>query len=136
MPMRRRRIFGKGRDRSGASVDMAPLIDMVFLLLIFFVVTTSFVNNSGVVLERPRSERAQALSQSPFAIAITKRGEVFASGRRIEPNDVAGLREMLGDGRSVLIEPDRETGAGTLLEVYDTCLAAGATNIDIAAVRP
>ncbi|MCK6438947.1 MAG: biopolymer transporter ExbD [Planctomycetes bacterium] len=133
--MRRRRIFGKDREHAGAGVDMAPLIDMVFILLIFFAVTTSFLSNSGVEIERPASDRSKPFSDSAVSIAVTKQGDVFLDGQRINADDSFAIRTALerSGAKRVLLEGDREAQMGIVLKVYDACFAAGADDVSIAA---
>ena len=132
-----RRVFGKRRDRRGAAVDMAPLIDMVFILLIFFMVTTSFVKESGVEVTRPESALAEGVEQGFVPVAIDEAGGVHVGGRIIPADSVRGVADALEDAgkRRVLIQADRTVPTALLLEVLDTCRLAGAEHVDVAAVR-
>ena len=76
-------------DRIEASIEMSPLIDCVFILLIFFIVTTTFVEETGVDVRKPRASTAQALEKDSMLIALTADGEVRYGGREI---GVGGVR--------------------------------------------
>lgn len=121
-----------------AQIDLAALIDMVFILLIFFIVTTSFVRESGVAVDRPTSVRAAAVASGFVAVAITRDGSVHIAGRSIAPNDQQAIAAALHEGgsRRVVIQADRRATTGLLLEVMDSCLAAGADQVDVAAELP
>lgn len=135
--MRRARIFGSKGKRRGAVVEMAPLIDMVFILLIFFVVTTSFVKESGVEISRPESSQTQAIKESFVPVAIHKGGSVHIAGRAIAPDDSQSIRSTLERSKlsRIVIQADREVPTALLLKVLDTCNEAGAEKVDVAALK-
>jgi biopolymer transport protein ExbD len=117
---------------------MAPLVDMVFLLLIFFVVTTSFVRESGVDVERLTSRNAAAVNGAFLTVAITKEGSVYVGGRTIGADDGNAIAQAMREAStdSVVIQADREAATGLLLRVMDACRAAGADAVSVAAVQP
>ncbi len=124
------------RRGGGAEINMAPLIDMVFLLLIFFLVTTSFSRETGVEVRRPRAVSAQELGHNSILISITREGQIFMHNRRIALAEMGNLvREQLrGDSnRQVVIIADKSSDTGTLIDVMDECSMAGAKNVSIAA---
>lgn len=132
-----RRVLGGGATRSGPTVDMAPLIDMVFILLIFFMVTTSFVRESGVEIHRPSSQIAERIEEGYLVVAVEPNGVVHVAGRVIPADSVRGVASALeetGKGR-ILIQADREVPTHRLLEVLDTCRLAGAEHVDVAAIE-
>jgi biopolymer transport protein ExbD len=116
---------------------MAPLIDMVFILLIFFMVATSFVRESGVEITRPDSRTATAVEEGFVPVAIDAQGRVFVSGRTIPPDSVRGIRTVLDESgrRRVLVQADREVPTHLLLTVIDSAKLAGATQVDVAALE-
>ena len=130
------RILGGRRERRKASVEMAPLIDMVFILLVFFVVTTTFVKESAVAVERPSSAFAQPVSSGFLAVAIDKLGTVYVSGHAIEPDNHTTLNTLLkssGHNR-IVIQADGDVPTARLLKVLDTCKKTEADHVDVAAV--
>ncbi len=117
-------------------LNVIPLIDVVFFLLIFYVISTSFVQESAVSLTRPASTQATSVSGAFVPVAIVKSGAIQVGPQVV---DLAGVRDAvkvaMDDGRSdrVVVIPDREVSAGLLLKVMDACSAAGAANVDVAA---
>jgi biopolymer transport protein ExbD len=135
--MSRPRILGGRRDRRGASVDMAPLIDMVFILLIFFMVSTTFVRESGVEITRPQSALAQSVDPGFVPVAIDKRGSVHIGGRLIPADSIRDVANTLRETNRtrIVIQADRDVPTHILLKVLDTCRLAGAKQVDVAALK-
>lgn len=129
----RRRVFG-GATQQSAQIDMAPLIDMVFILLIFFMVASSFVRESGVEITRPESRTSQSVDDEFVPVAIDGDGLVHVAGRTIPPDSVRGIRAVLDETgrRRVLVQADREVPAQLLVRVLDSAKLAGATQVDVA----
>ena len=132
-----RRVFGRNRDSRGAAVDMAPLIDMVFILLIFFMVTTSFVKESGVEISRPESALTEQIDQGFIPVGIDPSGGVHIAGKMIPPDSVRGVQNVLEEtGRKrIVIQADKDVRTQLLLKVLDTCRLAGAEQVDVAAIE-
>jgi biopolymer transport protein ExbD len=132
-----RRFRRGGGGEVVAAVDLSAMIDMVFLLLIFFVVTTSFTRESGVRVRRPESARAVGVGARYVPVAVTRGGTVHAGGRAIGVDDRAGLAAVLAAAgtRHVVIVADRLAPTGVTLAVQDLALSAGATRVDVAAVQ-
>jgi len=126
------------RRQSGAiaEVNMTPLIDMVFILLIFFIVTTSFVKETGVDVSRPSAKTAVKKELANILISITPNGEVWMDKRQIDRRAVrANVERMHAEnpGGSVIIIADKEAKTGLLIEVMDQARLAGVANVSIAA---
>lgn len=132
-----RRVFARGQRAGRASVDMAPLIDMVFILLIFFMVTTSFVRETGVEVTRPESSLAEPVSEGYLTVSIDASGGMHVAGERLPHDSIRGVESALEESgkRRVLIQADREVPTHLLLSVLDTCRRAGADHVDVAAVK-
>ncbi len=119
-------------------LNVIPLIDVVFFLLIFYVISTSFVQETAVTLQRPASSQASAVSGGFVAVAIVKSGAIQVGTQVV---DVAGLPEAVkaaldaGNTGKVVVVPDRETPTGLLLNVMDACTAGGAVSVDVAALK-
>ncbi len=125
-----------GKKGGGAEINMAPLIDMVFLLLIFFLVTTSFSRETGVEVKRPKAVSASELGSNSILVSITRDGRIFMHNRRVALAEMATLvREQLRSDRMrpVVIIADKGSDTGTLIDVMDECGLAGARNVSIAA---
>lgn len=128
------------RRQSGmiAEVNMTPLIDMVFILLIFFIVTTSFVKETGVDVSRPSAKTAVKKDQANIMISITPNGEVWMDKRQIDRRAVrANVERMHAENPegAVIILADKEAKTGLLIEVMDQARLAGVANVSIAAER-
>jgi biopolymer transport protein ExbD len=114
-------------------IDMAPLIDMVFILLIFFIVTTAFVNETGVDVNKPEAVSAQRIENDLILIAITPAGDVWYDRNNI---GVAGVRStvqalLLSEERPVVIQADRLVTTDLLVRVMDEAKLGGAKSLSI-----
>lgn len=118
-----------------AEINLSPLIDMVFLLLIFFMVTTVFVEETGVAVDKPTATSAVNLEKHSLLLAITRSGQVVYGGHRLSLNGVRGLvaRKMRETRMPVIILADRGCPSGTLVDVLDECKLGGAPKVSIAA---
>jgi len=134
--MRRGTLTARRGRRSGAAIEITPLIDMVFILLIFYIVSTSFVQDAGVRIDRPKSAAARQVTARYLPVAITKRGTVHVAGRTIRPDDSTAIQSALRDTdtRTVVIQADRDVPTGLLLRVHDACFAGGAEIVNVAAL--
>ncbi len=127
------------RHSSGPEINMAPLIDMIFILLIFFVVTTSFVRESGIEVKRPVAQTAKSIHRSNLLIGVTSNGGVYIEGRRV---NVMALRPVLerflatSPNGSVVIVADKDSYTGIVVQILDQCRLAGVKRVSIAAKRP
>ena len=123
------------RQMEEAGVDISPLIDMVFILLIFFMVTTTFVKDAQVELDRPSAASANPASTKAIRVTLDKRGEVYVAGRPVRPWLLQStVREMLrgGEDKPVLVITDEGVQAQKLLTVIDQCRLAGAKDVAVA----
>jgi biopolymer transport protein ExbD len=131
-----RGLLTRRRTAPGATIEMAPLIDMVFILLIFYIVSTSFVQDAGVLVNRPESRSARPVITKHVLVAITKTGTVHVTGRTIAPDESEPIADALKSmgATSVVIQADRDVPTALLLRVLDTCKAAGAETVNVAAL--
>jgi len=125
--------------KKGVELNMAPLIDMVFILLIFFLVTTNFVRETGVDINRPTASTAVSKKKANILIAVTEDNRIFMDKREIDirtvrPNVERALAE--NPEGAVIIVADRESRTGIAIKVMDGCRLAGAKNISLAASQP
>ncbi len=124
------------KRRQDSEINIAPLIDMVFILLIFFMVTTSFVRDAEVEIERPGARTARQADNRSVRVSIGRRGELFVDARPVQPWMLqARLRETVSRQgiKTVLVVADRNVPTGTLVEVVDQCRLAGASDVGVAA---
>jgi biopolymer transport protein ExbD len=119
---------------AGESINVSPLIDVVFILLIFFIVTTVFVRETGIDVDRPRAASAAELSREAILLAVDADGTVHYGGNPIDLRAVRStVRRLLrGDPRPVIVQTDRATPAEDLVAVIDEARLAGAPSVNIA----
>jgi len=131
-----------GRFRSASSeegneatIDMSPLIDCVFILLIFFIVTTVFVEETGVEVDKPQAASSIQLEKNSILIAITASGQVVYGGQDIGVHGVAPLVERnvrADENIPVIIQADENAVSGKLVEVVGEAKLGGAKNVSLA----
>lgn len=117
-------------------INISPLIDMVFILLIFFAVNASFIKEAGVEIERPSARSAVTQEQANIMIAVTANGEVWVDRQRVDPRSVRGHVERLhaeNPEGAVVILADDESQTGLVIEVLDQARLAGVENVAVAA---
>ncbi|PHR29960.1 MAG: biopolymer transporter ExbD [Desulfotalea sp.] len=115
---------------------MTPLIDMVFILLIFFIVATSFVRESGIEVERPQAASATSKENVSMIIGLTSSGRIFIEGHEIDIQNIKGrMDSFLAEvpGGSVVITADKSCPTGITIQVLDSCRLAGVKNLSVAA---
>ena len=125
------------RNRRGdaSDIDISPLIDMVFILLIFFMVSTTFVKDMSIDLQRPGAQSATKASTKALRIVIDDAQAVYIDGNPVRPWMIQSrVREFLevSDDKQVLVITDRRVSAEKLIEVVDQCRLAGANDIGVA----
>jgi biopolymer transport protein ExbD len=135
--------MGRLRDMSGdeggeGGIDMSPMIDCVFILLIFFIVTTTFVEESGIEVDKPQAASAARLEKTSILIAISPAGEVMYGGREIGVAGVQSLvkRMLQREKIPVIVQADVAAPAGLLVRVIDEAKLGGAEKVSIASLRP
>ena len=130
----------KRKSRSSteeAEIDMTPMLDVTFIMLIFFIVTTSFAKEIGINVNRPTASNQQVVKQSQvIGIQLSENGEVQMEGRVV---DIAAVRANVERARAekpdaaVIIATSRNATTGMLVRVIDQAREAGAVNISVAA---
>ena len=119
-------------------LDMTPMLDIVFIMLIFFIVTTSFVKESGVTVNTPQAATASKQEKVNIFIALTASGEVWIDRRPVDPRSVRAIVARLHADNpegSVIIQSDVDAPTGKLVEIMDQVRLAGVEGIAIAADR-
>ncbi len=124
------------RKQKDVGIEMGPLMDIVFILLIFFVVTSSFTRETGVDVTKPQAQSASQLEKENLLIAITREGTIHMNERQV---DLASLQDILKQSlakapdREVVVIADKESETGVLVQVIDMCNLAGVKKVSIAA---
>jgi biopolymer transport protein ExbD len=125
------------QEEAFIGIDMSPLLDVVFILLIFFIVSTVFVSETGIEVDKPQSISADQLEKTAILIAITQQGNVIYDGAQIGVSGVRRTVEQLlsRDERPVVIQTDKRVPAELLVEVIDQAKLGGSASISIATVQ-
>lgn len=114
-------------------MDMAPLIDIVFQQLIFFMLTSAFIFQPGVKIHLPKAVTADLIHQENLVVTVSKAGHLTLDSRVVTLQE---LRSRLGsqapNRRPLLIRADREAPLGRVVEVWDLCRSLGMTQVNIA----
>ena len=109
-------------DEEEAAIDMTPMLDVVFIMLIFFIVTASFVKEAGIDVNRPEAATAVKKDRANILIAISDKGEIWINKRRIDVRAVQANIERLraeNPQGSVVIQADKKATTETLIKVMD-----------------
>ena len=123
-------------DSDSVTLNLTPLIDMVFILLIFFMVTSSFVKETGVKIERPGAETAVRQEQGNILIAVTKKGLVWIDRKEIDTRSLRPhLKRLHAENPegSVIIVADRRAPTGVVIRILDQARLAGIEQVSVAA---
>ena len=130
--MRRRRQS----DSDESEVNLTPMLDVVFIMLIFFIVTASFVKEAGIDISRPPAATAERKERGNILVAITENDQIWIDRRQVDPRALRANIERLhaeNPQGSVVIQADKESKTETLIQVMDASRQAGVYNVSIAA---
>ncbi len=128
-------IGRRDKESNDGAVDLTPMIDMTFILLIFFMVSTTFVKDMKIDINRPGASTQQVASTKAVRVYIDKQGEVYLDG---EPVRIWTLQSRVRDqlraatNKSVLVVTDEQVPSGRLVEVVDQARLAGAEDVGVA----
>jgi biopolymer transport protein ExbD len=132
-----RRMLGRvTADEDESAIDITPMLDVVFIMLIFFIVTATFVKEAGIDVNRPDAATAVKQEKANILIAINEKNEVWIDRRRVDIRSVRPNIERLhaeNPQGSVVIQADKESKTDTLIKVMDASRSAGVFNVAIAA---
>ncbi|EIT68492.1 MULTISPECIES: ExbD/TolR family protein [Hydrocarboniphaga] len=126
-------------ESEDTGIDLAPMLDFVLNLLIFFIITTSFVKESGVTVTRPEALTAESKENGNILIAVRPNGDVWMDKQKVDVRDVRSAIERLHIERpedTVVIIADRESKTGVLTKVMDQVKLGGVAEVSIAAAPP
>ncbi len=131
--------MGRFRDSSSddsneGQIDMSPMIDCVFILLIFFIVTTTFVEETGVEVDKPQAASASQLEKTSILIALTANGEVIFNNTNIGMGAVQPLikQKLQKEKLPVIIQADSAAQSGLLVRLIDEAKLGGAEKVSLA----
>jgi len=119
----------------GPEINMSPLVDVVFLLLIFFMVTTVFPEKDGIIIEKPESEHAVSLTDKNIIIKIDLNGKAYYQEKLVSINDLKRLLKVqlqINSDLPVIIQADKQTKTDALIQVIDAAKTSGAKQLGLA----
>lgn len=128
----------EGRARIHSHLDIAPLIDIVFLLLVFFMLTSTFMVPEAIELELPESSSATVTDITPIIVSLDQTGQLALNGERIEQEQLRGAIEALlkqDADSAITLKSDARTEVQQLLAVMDEIRAAGGTDVALATLQ-
>jgi len=134
--MRRRR---RSDEQNSVQIDMTSMMDVIFIMLIFFIVTTSFVKEAGIEVNRPTAVSAERQELGNIMIAVSESGAVWIDGRQVDVRavraNVERLRAENPEG-AVIVQADEASRTGILIQILDQVRLAGVHNVAVAASKP
>ena len=129
----RKRIKSEAEE---AEINLTPMLDIVFIMLIFFIVTATFVRESGIDVVKPPDSKVQKQSKKSILVRIDENGLVWVDRRRVDIRAVRANIERLHAERPeapVVIQSDKKSKTGILVQIMDASRLAGVSNISLAA---
>ncbi|MEY4642772.1 MAG: hypothetical protein RLZZ227_2766 [Pseudomonadota bacterium] len=126
-------------DTEDHGIDLAPMLDFVLNLLIFFIITTSFIKEAGVTVVRPDASTAEHRESGNILIAIRENGDIWMDRKQVDLREVRTLIEKLHIERpedTAVIVADTNSQAGILAQVMDEVRAGGIREVSVAANQP
>jgi len=132
----RRSHSGVHLEDEDNEINLTPMLDVVFIMLIFFIVTASFIKEAGIDVNRPDAPTAESIADANILIAISSNDEIWMDRRLIDPRAVRpNIERMHAENPkgSVVIQADKKSTNETLVIVMDAARAAGVYNISLAA---
>ena len=124
------------QEDDAEEINMTPMLDVVFIMLIFFIVTASFVKEAGIDVNRPEAATAVKKERANILVAISDKGEIWINKRQVDVRAVQANIERLkaeNPQGSVVIQADKKATTDVLIKVMDASRAAGAFDVSIAA---
>jgi biopolymer transport protein ExbD len=132
----RRTIIQAAGEEDESEINLTPMLDVVFIMLIFFIVTASFVKEAGIDVNRPDAQTREVLENANILVAISEANEIWIDRRRIDPRAVRAVLERLhaeNPEGAVVIQADKKAYTETVILVMDSARLAKIFNISIAA---
>ncbi|KLN64532.1 ExbD/TolR family protein [Vibrio sp. VPAP30] len=132
------RLGRRHAKQDEAQVDLTSMLDIVFIMLIFFIVTSSFVRESGVEVNRPTASNVVSQKEAGIFVAITSANDIYIDKRMVDVERVeATLEHLMLDNpdAALVIQADEHAYSGTVVKVMDAAKGAGVKNIALAAEK-
>ena len=118
------------------TIDIAPLIDVIFLLIIFFMLTSSFIFQPGIKVRLPRAITSEMLSEENAIITVTAENLIYYNKNLVTVKELSSTLKKVASARlPVLIKADRKASLGRIVEVWDICRQEGVSQVNIATTQ-
>ncbi len=124
-----------GHEEESEEINLTPMLDVVFIMLIFFIVTATFIKEAGIQVDRPDTMTADSQEDAAILIAISASDEIWIDKQERDPRDLRVIIERLhaeNPKGSIVIQADEESTNETLVSILEAAKAAGVTNVAIA----
>ena len=124
-----------GHEEESEEINLTPMLDVVFIMLIFFIVTATFIKEAGIQVNRPDTFTADSQDDASILIAISANDEVWIDKQERDTRDLRGIIERLhaeNPKGSLVIQADEESTNEVLVKILEAAKAAGVTNVSIA----
>ena len=131
-----RQMFNNAEAEEEQEINITPMLDVVFIMLIFFIVTATFIKEAGIEVNRPDAATAVKQEKANILVAIGPNNDIWIDRRQVDVRSVRPNIERLhaeNPQGSVVIQADKESKTDTLIQVMDAARAAGVFNVSIAA---
>ena len=132
-----RQLFSEtNQEEEENEINITPMLDVVFIMLIFFIVTSSFIKEAGIDVNKPDAQTAVRQDKANILIAITERGEIWIDRHLVDPRAVRAIVERMhaeNPQGTVVIQADKKSTTEVLIQVMDASRLAGVDNVAIAA---
>ena len=130
--------FTHNKTKEETEINLTPMLDVVFIMLIFFIVTTSFVKEAGIQVNRPSAATSEQKAAANIIVAIRKNNEIWIDKRMVDIRAVRANIEKLksiNSKNSIVIQSDKESKTDILIKVMDQIRLAGINEISISALK-
>lgn len=130
-----RHVVKRAGDEASAEIDLTPMLDVVFIMLIFFIVTASFVKEAGIEVNRPEASTAEQRENVNILVAISANNEIWIDQRRVDKRSVRSVIERLraeNPKGAVVVQADMASNTETVTTVIDAARAAGVVDVSLA----
>ena len=134
-----KQFFNQAPQEEESEINITPMLDVVFIMLIFFIVTATFIKEAGIDVNRPDAQTAVKQEKANILIAIGPNNDIWIDRRQVDIRSVRPNIERLhaeNPQGSVVIQADKESKTDTLIQVMDASRQAGVFNVSIAAQEP
>ncbi len=133
--MRINQFARSSTEENSSEIDLTPMLDVVFIMLIFFIVTASFIKEAGIEVNRPEASTQTKVENVNILIAVNATNEIYMDGRRIDRRSVRSVIERMhaeNPKGAVVIQADKKSNTETVASVIDSARAAGVYDVSLA----